>query len=461
MSTETEKITPNAGWVGKLDLKRNKEAREQFKKNLEAARAAYNWVRYEHLRRFHEIWEPIYKAKRECLQQHFPDQEDFVKEELKAFSKKVKFKVWKTPNYTDFMNMVKADMERWGWIKEADSNAINAAIRDSYEKGAFSKFLKGTSKLREMKRGRIPRYPEDYGFPAYKKSINSFSTRISPNGISFYSNSLKVPKVKKLVKICHGRRLPDIPPKDRYVTISFDGFDYFVSIKHFIDSIEMPENKTSIIGVSTGLAVLATLSDGIEVPNPAKSEKLKKLEIKKRNLQRYMDELMNGRSANFKDLEHNKKWACTSKRVRKVQKHIRRLEISINDYKDYQMKLAANKIVSQNPEGIILRKDDVKKMQKNKRFSSMLQQAGMYKFKMILVNAAYRRGIEVRETEKYVKTTITCNHCGYEHTVMQDVSRRVFNCPNCGMKAGRAFNAASNIEELWALGTPLVEACKD
>ena len=88
-------------------------------------------------------------------------------------------------------------------------------------------------------------------------------------------------------------------------------------------------------------------------------------------------------------------------------------------------------------------------MQKNKKLSSKLQQTGMYKFKATLKWHAKKHNIKVKQVDRFYPSSQICSNCGNQHIDMKDLSKRVFECPHCGMKLNRDVNAARNLQEQW------------
>ena len=504
MTETTEKIVPNAGYKCKLDARHRKDVHYQMNKNFGAAKVAYNWCRKEHLRRYHEDWMPVRDEKIKELQEKYTevvsDEDNFkkftksyrsimknYKKEKSVLKQKLKelrgeydnsdsffsylseydefFKATsdlrKQPSAKEFRQFVKEN-EDFSWIKEADSKCIDDAIYVRYS-NAYSKFIDGTAKKRKLKKGKIARYPQDYGFPSYQDKIDSYQGCLGINPIIVDKHQVKIPKVKRPINICHSRELPEGDFTKKYVTFSTDGIDYFVSFKCFKEVTPLSSPQSPILGVDTGLENLATLSDGTVVTNPSVTDKVQKLFELQRKVDRAISKARNAEVARQENLTGNK---LTKKeagkihtyKMRKLERKSRRIRIKINDFMESQMKLTAYEIVMTNPKGIIFKKEDNqndarKKVggKKGKNIARKKQLTPISKFKSILANAAKRRGIPVKETADVSFVLNTCSFCGYTDESRALCKDKVFICPQCGQQVPRAVNVSNNLETLWGV----------
>lgn len=457
MPETNEKIVSNAGYKCKLDARHRKDVHYQMNKNFGAAKVAYNWCRREHLRRYHEDWMPVRDEKVKELQEKYTevvsDGENFKKfnKSYRAIMKKYKkeksvlkqklkelkgeydnsdsfvgylseydefFKATsdlrEQPTYTEWNKHVAESGEDLEWVKKADSMVIASVLYSQY-KFAYDRFLSGVSKFSDKKEDRdgneVPRrYPEDYGFPAYKEHLESVTTRLpKSSAIDVDHHLVKLAKIKKPVKVCHGRQMPKGNYEGAYITISYDGIDYYASFKEYKEDTVLQGPQSPILGIDTGLKNIVTLSDGTYVENPANSGKVKKLLDAQDRVKSRISILKNKLAKEIEEKEGKKLsqkeiYRLTSKRIKRLTLTEKRVRIKVNDYLEHQMKLVGYEVAMTNPKGIIFKKDDNEnkfkkkfKGKKGKNFAKKKQRTPIYKFKSIIANAARRRGIPVRE----------------------------------------------------------------
>lgn len=489
MTETTKKIVPNAGYKCKLDARHRKDVHYQMNKNFGAAKVAYNWCRKEHLRRYHEDWMPVRDEKIKELQEKYTevvsDEDNFkkftksyrsimknYKKEKSVLKQKLKelkseydnsdsfigylseydefFKATsdlrKQPTYTEWNKHVAESGKDLEWVKEAEAMAMVSAIFVQY-KFAYERFLSGVAKFSDKKEdkegNKIPRkYPEDYGFPAYKKRLESVTTHLpSVRATDRDRHWVRLMKIKQPVKICHGRQMPEGNYEDAYITISYDGIDYYASFKEYKENTSVQGPQSPILGIDTGLKNIVTLSDGTYVENPANSGKVKELLDAQDRVKSRISILKNKLAKEIEEKEGKKLspkeiYRLTSKRIKRLTLTEKRIRIKVNDYLEHQMKLVGYEVVMTNPKGIIFKKDDnenkfKKKFggKKGKNFAKKKQRTPIYKFKSIIANAARRRGIPVRE-----------------------VTVDLFN-QHTGGNVSDSVTTANLLEDCWELGT--------
>ena len=164
----------------------------------------------------------------------------------------------------------------YSWLQEVSNNVTKQAIKDACT--AYKNFFKGLQK-----------YPR---FKSKKKSTPKFyqandKIKFSKTHIKFegFSSSKKTNKQKlNWVRLAeHGH----IPTDAKYMNprISFNGLNWWISV-----CIEFPDYKETLsndgIGIDLGIKDLAICSDTNKYKNVNKSHKVKKLEKRKRRLQR-------------------------------------------------------------------------------------------------------------------------------------------------------------------------------
>ena len=197
-------------------------------------------------------------------------------------------------------------LPEYKWLKEISGEVSKQAIRDACN--TYNRFFKGKCK-----------YPK---FKSKKRSLLSFYQGNSK--IKFTDTHVKVEKFSKSkrpnkqklnwIKLCEKGR---IPTNCKYMNprFTYDGIYWYVSV-----SIEVEDNSETLssdgIGIDLGIKDLAICSDGNTYGNINKTQRVKKLEKRKRRLQRSVS----------RRYEKNKKGAsyCKTSNIIKREKEILR-----------------------------------------------------------------------------------------------------------------------------------------
>lgn len=218
-------------------------------------------------------------------------------------------------------------------------------------------------------------------------------------------------------------------------------FDIVKDIGSGINYIEVEPEKVELtnesIGIDVGLKDLAICSN-IEEPfkNINKTSKIKKLEKKKRRLQRKVSKkyLKNKKGGSYVKTSNIIK---LEKRIKKV---CNRLDNIRNDYRHQ----TTTEIVKTKPSQIVVENLNICGMMKNKHLSKAIWQQGLYDFKKILKYKAEKHGIKFVEADKWYPSSKICSNCGEIKTKLS-LSERVFKCECCGFSIDRDKNASINL----------------
>ncbi len=171
---------------------------------------------------------------------------------------------------------MKKNKPEFSWLKDYSNNITKQAIKDACT--AYERFFKGLARFPEFKSKRKAR-PSFY---ADNCNINFTSTHVK---LEKLTTSRKANKQKfNFVKIAEPERIP-INVKYSNPRITFDGLNWWISVGIECEqSQEKPMNDG--IGIDLGIKDLAVCSDANVYPNINKTTKVKKLEKRKRRLQR-------------------------------------------------------------------------------------------------------------------------------------------------------------------------------
>ena len=162
------------------------------------------------------------------------------------------------------------------WLNNVSNNVTKQAIKDACE--AYRNFFKGYTKFPRFKSKKhsVPKFYQD------NLKIKFTDTHIKVEG---FANSKKKNKQKlNWIRLAEYGRIP-IDCKYCNPRIKYDGLNWWITVG--VDC--KPTNnilKTNGIGIDLGIKDLAICSDGNKYKNINKTEKIKKLEKRKRRLQR-------------------------------------------------------------------------------------------------------------------------------------------------------------------------------
>jgi putative transposase len=194
----------------------------------------------------------------------------------------------------------------------------------------------------------------------------------------------------------------------------------------------LPDNPTQV-GIDVGLHTFATLSDGTEIDNPRFFRKEEKALAK---VQRKHSKLTKG-----------------SPQRRKHRKAVARVHERIAFKRENFTHQISRKIV--NAYGFIAVEDlHVKRMVHNHCLAKSIADASWSRFFAQLSCKAEEAGRTFVRVNP-ASTSQTCSQCG--HRQKMPLSRRIFDCPCCGLHLDRDLNAARNIKAvgLHSVGLPL------
>ena len=169
-------------------------------------------------------------------------------------------------------------LQEYKWLNEISNNVTKQAIKDACN--AYKNFFKRQCKFPKFKSRKhsTPSFYQD------NVKIQFTDTHVK---VEAFSMSKKQNKQKlNWIKLCEKGR---IPTDCKYLNprFTYDGLYWYVSV-----GVEVDDNTGNIpqsnegIGIDLGIKDLAVCSDGNTYKNINKTQRVKKLEKKKRRLQR-------------------------------------------------------------------------------------------------------------------------------------------------------------------------------
>ena len=347
--------------------------------------------------------------------------------------------------------------EEFSWLNTISNNVTKQAIKDlvksyiRYFKLRKSENYKPYTKKQIEHAQRIGKQLTEYdkqGHPKYKSRKNFTDCSFFQDNfkIRFTDSTVRIEKLcdsgnrsrrnkKSSIKLAEVGR---IPIQNSYMNprITFDGLNWWVSVT-VKDTNEVNEYfpESDGIGVDLGIKDLAILDDSTKYKNINKSAKIRKLEKRKRRLQK---------SISRKYLNNKKGGSYQKTRnIIKSEKSLLKLNKRLTDIrKDYRVYII-NDIINRKPKFICIENLNVSGMMKNKHLSKSVQNQGFYDFRRLLEYETDKYSIPLIVADRWYPSSKICNCCG---NVKKDLklSDRTFKC-DCGYMEDRDINAAKNL----------------
>lgn len=316
--------------------------------------------------------------------------------------------------------------EDYSWLNNISNNVPKQAIKDACN--AYIKFFKKHSN-----------YPK---FKSKKHSTQSFFQDGAK--IKFTDTHVKVegfPMSKKRnkqklnwIKLCEKGR---IPTNCKYMNprFTYDGLYWYVSVSIEVDeNIYIPLNDG--IGIDLGLKDLAICSDGNIYQNINKTLRVKKLEKRRRRLQRSISRKYNMN----KKGERYKKTSNIIKREKELLKLTRRLTNIRRNY----LHQTTSEIIKRKPSFICIEDLNVRGMMKNRHLSKAVQQQSFYEFRRQIEYKSDWNNIPVIIADRFFPSSKLCSCCGMIKKDLK-LSDRIYKC-KCGNVIDRDFQASLNLK---------------
>ena len=316
--------------------------------------------------------------------------------------------------------------DEYAWLQNISNNVTKQAIKDACN--AYKNFFKGLQQYPryKSKKRSMPKFYQD------NIKLKFTDTHVKLEG---FSSSRKANKQKlNWVRLAeHGR----IPTDARYMNprISFDGFNWWISV-----GIECPDSREELsehgIGIDLGVKDLAVCSDNHTYKNINKSQTIKKLEKRKRRLQRSVS----------RKYEQNKKKGkyCKTNNVIKKEKLLLKVNHRLTNIRKNYLHQATSEIVDRKPRFICIEELNVSGMMKNRHLAKAVQSQGFYEFHRQLGYKCKNAGIQLIVADRFYPSSKLCSCCG---SVKKDLklSDRVYRC-SCGNVMDRDLQAAINLK---------------
>ncbi len=312
------------------------------------------------------------------------------------------------------------------WLNNVSNNVTKQAIKDACE--AFRRFFRGTARhprFKSKKRSKPSFYQDTV-------KIQFTETHVKVEGLS--GSRRKNRQKLNWIRLCEKGRIP-VGVKYCNPRFTFDGLYWYVSVSvECEDSAFIP--TTDGIGIDLGVKNLATCSDGKVYKNINKTKRVRKLEKRRRRLQRRVS----------RQFEKNKKGGsyCKTRNIIKSKRKLLKVMKRLTNIRHNHLHQTTSEIVSRKPMFICIEDLNVSGMMKNQHLSKAIQQQEFYEFRRQLEYKCGWTGIRLIIADRFFPSSRLCICCG---AIKKDLklSNRIFRC-DCGNVIDRDLQAALNLK---------------
>lgn len=321
-------------------------------------------------------------------------------------------------------------LQEYKWLNEVSNNVTKQAIKDACN--AYKKFFKGQSKFPKFKSRK-------YSTPSFYQDNVKIQFTDTHVKVEAFSMSNKQNKQKlNWIKLYEKRK---IPTDCKYMNprFTYDGLYWYVSV-----SIEVDDNTDNTIllsnegiGIDLGIKDLAVCSDGNTYTNINKTQRVKKLEKKKRRLQRSVSRRYN----------KNKKGDnyCKTNNIIKREKELLKTSKRLTNIRHNYLHQTTSEIIKRKPSFICIEDLNVSGMMKNRHLSEAIQQQGLYEFRRQIEYKDKWNNIPVIIADRFFPSSKMCSCCGHIKKDLK-LSDRIYKC-ECGNIINRDFQASLNLKK--------------
>lgn len=318
--------------------------------------------------------------------------------------------------------------EEYSWLNEISNNVTKQAIKDACN--AYKRFFKGYSKFPKFKSRKhsTPSFFQDN----VKIQFTDTHVKVEGFAVSKKKNKQKL----NWIKLAECGRIPTKNVKYTNPRIKHDGLNWYITVGvEYEEYTCLPTNEA--IGIDLGIKDLAICSDGNTYKNMNKTQKVKKLEKRKRRLQRSIS----------RSYEKNKKGEsyCKTDNVIKKEKKLLRLNRRLTNIRHDHLHKTTSEIIKRKPSFICIEDLNISGMMKNKHLSKAVQQQEFYEFRRQIEYKSAWNNIPVVIADRFFPSSKLCSCCG---TIKKDLklSDRIYKC-ECGNVIDRDYQAALNLKK--------------
>ncbi|MCR2044633.1 RNA-guided endonuclease InsQ/TnpB family protein [Anaerosalibacter massiliensis] len=325
-------------------------------------------------------------------------------------------------------------IEEYSWLNNYSNNITKQAIKDACN--AYIRFFKGESNFPRFKSRRRT-----------KPSFYVDTDKIQFTGTHVKLEKLATSKKKNKqqfnwIRLYEHRRIP-YGEGVKYINprVSFDGLNWWISVGiEYPDNIEISTNKG--IGIDLGIEKLAVVSDGTVYKNINKNKRIKRLEKKKKRLQRKVSRKY---EMNKNKIEGGEARYKKTKNIIKLENQLKKLSQRLTNIRHNYLHQITTKIIKRKPSFIVVEDLNVSGMMKNKHLSKAIQEQRFYEFYRQLQYKSEWNNIKFIVADRFFPSSKTCSQCGSYKKDLK-LSDRKYICSYCGSILDRDYNASLNLK---------------
>ena len=320
-------------------------------------------------------------------------------------------------------------LPEYKWLNEVSNNVTKQAIKDACN--AYKNFFKRQCKYPKFK-------SKKYSTPSFYQ--DNVQIKFTENHVKVEGFSMSKKQNKQKLNWIKLYEKGKIPTNCKYLNprFTYDGLYWYVSVGVEVDddteNTTLPSNEG--VGIDLGIKDLAICSDGNTYKNINKNQKVKKLEKKKRRLQRSVSRRYN----------KNKKGEnyCKTSNIIKREKELLKTSKRLTNIRHNYLHQTTSEIIKRKPSFICIEDLNVSGMMKNKHLSKAVQEQGLYEFRRQIEYKARWNNIPVIIADRFFPSSKMCSCCG---NIKKDLklSDRIYKC-ECGNIINRDFQASLNLK---------------
>ena len=318
--------------------------------------------------------------------------------------------------------------EEYSWLNSVSNNVTKQAIKDACE--SYRDFFKGYAKFPRFKSKKhsVPKFYQD------NVKIQFTDTHVKVEG---FATSKKKNKQKlNWIRLAEHGRISTKNVKYMNPRFKYDGLNWWITVSiEYEDSTTLPSSDG--IGIDLGIKDLVICSDGNTYKNVNKTQKVKKLEKRKRRLQRSISH----------KYEKNKKGGsyCKTSNIIKSEKELLKLNHRLTNIRQNYLHQTTSEIIKREPSFICIEDLNVKGMMKNKHLSKAVQQQCFGEFRKQMEYKSKWNNIQVIIADRWFPSSKLCSCCG---NIKKDLklSDRIYKC-ECGNIIDRDYQASLNLKK--------------
>ena len=335
-------------------------------------------------------------------------------------------------NQSDYLNLAKIvvaknsgeNRENWSWYYQPNQSFI------------YTFLARELVRIRRQNKGKLNFRSIAKTSPSFNVRCDVSSDKKRPSRIYVKENGkLQIPTIGDM-KFGSVRSDFDLSCKKQVANISFDGKYWYLSYTEDVGTqvTKLPD-YTDGVGIDLGIKTLATVSNGIIVPNIKTFRRVRILKKRLKRLQRKLARkyIINGCN------KHNK-----TKNIIKLERQIKLVYRSLRNIRINHIRKFVSDLVKKQPQYIAIEDLNVKGMMKNKHLAKDVANCSFSTIREHLIRKATERYIVVRLVDRFYPSSKTCSNCGSYKKDLK-LSQRVYHCNNCQEKIDRDLNAAVNI----------------